>query len=105
MEGFEPEFTILNASSTNIDNWKELGLNSKVFIVLNLKKKMAIIGGTEYGGEIKKIDILSSKFLSSTQGVMPMHCSANIGKNEDSALFLDSVEQEKLLFLPIQIVG
>ena len=43
-----------NASSTNIDNWKELGLNSKVFIVLNLIK-IAIIGGTEYGGEIKII--------------------------------------------------
>ena len=38
LEGFKPEFTILNASSTNIENWKELGLNSKVFIVLNIKK-------------------------------------------------------------------
>ena len=54
LENFKPEFTILNASSTEIENWDELGLNSKVFIVLNLEKKMAIIGGTEYGGEIKK---------------------------------------------------
>ena len=87
LEGFEPEFTILNASSTNIENWEELGLNSKVFIVLNLKKKMAIIGGTEYGGEIKKSIFSALNFYLPLEGVMPMHCSANIGKNEDSALF------------------
>tara|TARA_B100001250_G_scaffold166369_1_gene143225 strand:+ start:3976 stop:5538 length:1563 start_codon:yes stop_codon:yes gene_type:complete len=87
LEGFEPEFTILNASSTNIENWKELGLNSKVFIVLNLKKKMAIIGGTEYGGEIKKSIFSALNFYLPLEGVMPMHCSANIGKEEDSALF------------------
>ena len=87
LEGFEPEFTILNASSTNIKNWEELGLNSKVFIVLNLKKKMAIIGGTEYGGEIKKSIFSALNFYLPLEGVMPMHCSANIGKDEDSALF------------------
>tara|TARA_X000001036_G_scaffold167795_1_gene158934 strand:- start:918 stop:2480 length:1563 start_codon:yes stop_codon:yes gene_type:complete len=87
LDGFEPEFTILNASSTNIDNWKELGLNSKVFIVLNLNKKMAIIGGTEYGGEIKKSIFSALNFYLPLKGVMPMHCSANIGENEDSALF------------------
>ncbi len=87
LEGFEPEFTILSASSTNIENWEELGLNSKVFIVLNLKKKMAIIGGTEYGGEIKKSIFSALNFYLPLEGVMPMHCSANIGKNEDSALF------------------
>ena len=87
LESFQPEFTILNASSTNINNWKELGLNSKVFIVLNLKKKMAIIGGTEYGGEIKKSIFSALNFYLPLKGVMPMHCSANIGENEDSALF------------------
>ena len=87
LEGFEPEFTILNASSTNIANWEELGLNSKVFIVLNLKKKMAIIGGTEYGGEIKKSIFSALNFYLPLKGVMPMHCSANIGKDDDSALF------------------
>ena len=87
LDGFEPEFTILNASSTNIDNWKDLGLNSKVFIALNLNKKMAIIGGTEYGGEIKKSIFSALNFYLPLKGVMPMHCSANIGENEDSALF------------------
>ncbi len=87
LENFKPEFTILSASSTNVENWKELGLNSKVFIVLNLKKKMAIIGGTEYGGEIKKSIFSALNFYLPLKGVMPMHCSANIGKNEDSALF------------------
>ena len=87
LENFKPEFTILNAHSTEIENWKELGLNSKVFIVLNLEKKMAIIGGTEYGGEIKKSVFSALNFYLPLKGVMPMHCSANIGKNEDSALF------------------
>ena len=87
LENFRPEFTILNASSTDIVNWKELGLNSKVFIILNLEKKMAIIGGTEYGGEIKKSIFSALNFYLPLKGVMPMHCSANIGKNEDSALF------------------
>ena len=87
LDSFEPEFTILNASSTNIDNWKDLGLNSKVFIALNLNKKMAIIGGTEYGGEIKKSIFSALNFYLPLKGVMPMHCSANIGENEDSALF------------------
>lgn len=87
LEKFNPEFTILNASSTNIENWKELGLNSKVFIVLNLKKKMAIIGGTEYGGEIKKSIFSALNFYLPLRNVMPMHCSANIGENDDSALF------------------
>jgi len=87
LEGFEPEFTILNAHSTDIPNWKELGLNSKVFVILNLEKKMAIIGGTEYGGEIKKSIFSALNYYLPLKGVMPMHCSANIGLNDDSALF------------------
>ena len=87
LENFKPDFTILNASSTEIENWKELGLNSKVFIVLNLERKMAIIGGTEYGGEIKKSIFSALNYYLPLEGVMPMHCSANIGKDEDSALF------------------
>ena len=87
LKEFNPEFTILNAYSTEIKNWKKLGLNSPVFIVLNLEKKMAIIGGTEYGGEIKKSIFSALNFYLPLEGVMPMHCSANIGKDEDSALF------------------
>ena len=87
LDNFKPDFTILNASSTEIENWKELGLNSKVFIVLNLERKMAIIGGTEYGGEIKKSIFSALNYYLPLEGVMPMHCSANIGKDEDSALF------------------
>ena len=48
---------------------------------------MAIIGGTEYGGEIKKSIFSALNFYLPLKGVMPMHCSANIGENEDSALF------------------
>ena len=87
LSNFKPEFTILNAHSADIKNWKELGLNSKVFIILNLKKKIAIIGGTEYGGEIKKSVFSALNFYLPLKGVMPMHCSANIGLNDDTALF------------------
>jgi len=87
LKEFNPEFTILNAYSTEIKNWEKMGLNSPVFIVLNLEKKMAIIGGTEYGGEIKKSIFSALNFYLPLEGVMPMHCSANIGKDEDSALF------------------
>jgi len=87
LKGFKPEFTILNAYSTKVKNWEKLGLNSPVFIVLNLEKKMAIIGGTEYGGEIKKSIFSALNFYLPLEGVMPMHCSANIGNDEDSALF------------------
>ena len=87
LKEFNPEFTILNAYSTEIKNWEKLGLNSPVFIVLNLEKKIAIIGGTEYGGEIKKSIFSALNFYLPLEGVMPMHCSANIGKDEDSALF------------------
>ena len=87
LKDFVPEFTVLNACSAEAKNWKKLGLNSEVFIVLNLDKKMAIIGGTEYGGEIKKSVFSAMNFYLPLKGVLPMHCSANIGKEDDSALF------------------
>ena len=87
LKDFVPEFTVLNACSAEAGNWKKLGLNSEVFIVLNLDKKMAIIGGTEYGGEIKKSVFSAMNFYLPMKGVLPMHCSANIGKEGDSALF------------------
>ncbi|MED6305389.1 MAG: phosphoenolpyruvate carboxykinase (ATP) [Candidatus Thermoplasmatota archaeon] len=87
LKDFVPEFTVLNACSAEAENWKKLGLNSEIFIVLNLDKKMAIIGGTEYGGEIKKSVFSAMNFYLPMKGVLPMHCSANIGKEGDSALF------------------
>ena len=63
------------------------GTNSEVFIVINFAKRVAIIGGTTYAGEIKKSVFSVLNFLLPERGVFPMHCSANIGPGGDTALF------------------
>jgi phosphoenolpyruvate carboxykinase (ATP) len=63
------------------------GTNSEVFIVINFARRIAIIGGTTYAGEIKKSVFTVLNYLLPDQGVFPMHCSANAGKGGDAALF------------------
>jgi phosphoenolpyruvate carboxykinase (ATP) len=63
------------------------GTNSEVFIVLNLARRLVLIGGTSYGGEIKKSVFTILNYLLPEQGVFPMHCSANVGADGDTALF------------------
>ena len=59
-----------------------------VFILIDLTRKIVLIGGTQYAGEMKKSMFGVMNFLLPEKGVFPMHCSANIGKNGDTALFL-----------------
>ncbi len=87
LAGFEPSFTILNACKTSDANWKEHGLNSEVFVVFHLSKKMAIIGGTWYGGEMKKGIFSVMNYTLPLKGILSMHCSANLGKDGETALF------------------
>ena len=87
LENFEPEFTILNACHYKELDFADLGLNSEVFVIFNLAKKFAIIGGTEYGGEMKKGIFSVMNYFLPLQKVMSMHCSANVGKQGDVALF------------------
>ena len=87
LDGFEPAFTILNSSGYLEKEWKELGLNSDVFVIFNLEQNIAIIGGTMYGGEMKKGIFSVMNYLLPLKGIMSMHCSANIGKDGDTALF------------------
>ncbi len=81
-----PDFTILAVPSfkglPQID-----GTASETFIILNFEQKLGIIGNTSYGGEIKKAIFTVMNFLLPLEGVMPMHCSANVGKEGDTALF------------------
>jgi len=82
----QPEYTILHAPLLLADP-KIDGTNSEVFVIINLAKKLVIIGGTQYGGEIKKSIFSIMNFLLPLKGVFPMHCSANVGKEGDAALF------------------
>ena len=81
-----PDFTVLHAPFMQADPRLD-GTNSEVFVVLNLKKKLVIIGGTQYGGEIKKSIFSIMNYLLPLQGVFPMHCAANVGPDGDTALF------------------
>lgn len=81
-----PEFTVL-AAPTLIAKPDEDGTRSGTFILVNIKKKLIIIGGTLYSGEVKKGIFGIMNYLLPLQGVMPMHCSANVGPEGDSAIF------------------
>ncbi len=81
-----PEFTVINVP--HFHAVPELdGTNSEAFIIVNFGMKLVIIGGTSYAGEIKKSVFTILNFLLPQQNVMTMHCSANIGKAGDTALF------------------
>jgi len=86
LENHEPEFTILCindfVSDPEID-----GTRTDVFILIDLTKKIVLIGGTEYAGEMKKSMFGVMNFLLPDRGIFPMHCSANIGEKGDTALF------------------
>ncbi|MCE2594752.1 phosphoenolpyruvate carboxykinase (ATP) [Motilimonas cestriensis] len=84
---FEPDFVVLNGSETTNPNWQQHGLNSENFIAFNLTEKMQIIGGTWYGGEMKKGMFAMMNYLLPLRGMASMHCSANVGTNGDTAIF------------------
>lgn len=83
---FVPGFTIISAPDCLADP-KEDGTNSEAYVILNFEKKMVIIGGTRYCGEMKKAMFSVMNYILPLKGVMPMHCSANIGEKGDVALF------------------
>ncbi|MFA7104559.1 MAG: phosphoenolpyruvate carboxykinase (ATP) [Dysgonamonadaceae bacterium] len=85
----EPDFVVMNASKTDAgEDWSKLGLNSKTFTVFNLTEKIQLIGGTWYGGEMKKGMFSYMNYLLPLQGIASMHCSANTDLNgESTAIF------------------
>ena len=78
LDDFNPEFTIINASDVSNKDFKTLGMNSETFILFHLERRLAIIGGTEYGGEMKKGIFSVLHYLLPQRGVLSMHCSANV---------------------------
>ena len=83
----EPDFVVMNASKTSNPHWQQQGLNSEVFTVFNLSEKMQIIGGTWYGGEMKKGLFAMMNYYLPLQHIPSMHCSANVGEKGDVAIF------------------
>ena len=84
---FEPDFVVMNGAKCTNPNWEEQGLNSENFVAFNLTEKMQLIGGTWYGGEMKKGIFSIMNYLLPLQGMASMHCSANIGHNGSTAIF------------------
>lgn len=87
LENFSPDFVVYNACKCKNDDYKNDGLNSEVFVIFNVEENIGVIGGTWYGGEMKKGIFSMMNYWLPLQGKMAMHCSANVGKNGDVALF------------------
>jgi phosphoenolpyruvate carboxykinase (ATP) len=87
LESFEPDFVVMNGAKCTNQKWKEHGLNSENFTVFNLTEKMQLIGGTWYGGEMKKGMFAMMNYFLPLKGIASMHCSANMAEDGDVAVF------------------
>ena len=87
LENYEPDFVVLNGSKTSNSDWQAQGLNSENFVAFNMTEGMQIIGGTWYGGEMKKGMFSMMNYLLPLKGIPSMHCSANVGEDGDVAIF------------------
>ncbi len=87
LKSYEPDFVVMNGAKTVNDKWQEQGLNSENFVAFNLTEKVQLIGGTWYGGEMKKGMFSMMNYYLPLQGIASMHCSANVGKDGDTAIF------------------
>ncbi len=93
LKTFKPDFVVLNAAKTTNPDWKNMKrtdgipLNSEVFVIFNLSEGKAVIGGSWYGGEMKKGIFSIMNYYLPLKGIAAMHCSANVGKDGDTAIF------------------
>jgi len=87
LKDFTPDFVVLNASKATNPDFSKMGLNSENFVLFNLTENMALIGGTWYGGEMKKGIFSVMNYYLPLKGMAAMHCSANVGKKGDVAIF------------------
>ncbi|BBL87481.1 phosphoenolpyruvate carboxykinase [ATP] [Vibrio rotiferianus] len=84
---FEPDFVVMNGAKCTNEKWEEHGLNSENFTVFNLTERMQLIGGTWYGGEMKKGMFAMMNYFLPLKDIASMHCSANMGEEGDVAIF------------------
>ena len=88
LENFgDPDFVVMNASKSGFKDFANHNLNSEVYVAFNLTEKIQLIGGTWYGGEMKKGLFSMMNYYLPLQGIASMHCSANKGSNGDVAVF------------------
>lgn len=84
---FQPDFVLINGARAINPQWKEQGLNSENFVAFNLTERIQIVGGSWYGGEMKKGIFSMMNYYLPLKGIASMHCSANMGKEGDVAIF------------------
>jgi len=87
LDDFTPDFVVMNGAKCHNPNWQQQGLNSENFVAFNLSEGIQLIGGTWYGGEMKKGLFSVMNYLLPLKGIASMHCSANVGENQDVAIF------------------
>ena len=88
LANFEPDFVVYTASKKEVENWKELGLNSSTAVAFNITSREQVILNTWYGGEMKKGMFSMMNYYLPLQGIAAMHCSANTDMNgENTAIF------------------
>ncbi len=93
LETYEPDFVMLNAAKTNNPDWKSMKrtdgvpFNSENFVVFNMTEGRAVVGGSWYGGEMKKGIFSIMNYYLPLKGMAAMHCSANVGKDGETAIF------------------
>ncbi|EAK5560017.1 phosphoenolpyruvate carboxykinase (ATP) [Campylobacter upsaliensis] len=87
LANFKPNFIVYNACKCVNDDYKKDGLNSEVFVIFNIEENIAVIGGTWYGGEMKKGIFSMMNYWLPLENKLSMHCSANVGEKGDVALF------------------
>ena len=85
-EGFDAQFTIINLPSFKADPERH-GCRSETVIGVDFDRKLVLIGGTSYAGETKKSVFTILNYLLPAKGIMPMHCSVNVGEDDDAAIF------------------
>ncbi|EGU35881.1 phosphoenolpyruvate carboxykinase [Vibrio ichthyoenteri ATCC 700023] len=87
LASFEPDFVVMNGAKCTNQKWEEHGLNSENFTVFNLTERTQLIGGTWYGGEMKKGMFAMMNYFLPLKDIASMHCSANMGEAGDVAVF------------------
>ncbi len=87
LRDYQPDFVVLNGAKTSNPDWREQGLNSENFVAFNLSERMQLIGGTWYGGEMKKGMFSMMNYLLPLRGMASMHCSANVAEDGEVAIF------------------